>query len=145
MLSKLIESFNEQKKEFHSKIKVAFKKELKTLVFPDKIKSIGWTQYTPYFNDGDSCEFSVNSDYLSINGDREDDIDFISKTNYENVNGRYMEIPNPNYAKECGDFADRFASIIGQMPSEVMMDMFGDHVLVTYSGGEFKVSDYSHD
>lgn len=145
MLSKLIENFNEQKKEFQTKIKKAFKEELKTLVFPDKIKSIEWTQYTPYFNDGDNCEFSVNSDYLSINGDREDDVDFISKTNYEKVNGQYMEVPNPNYDKECADFVNRFSNIIGQMPNEVMLNMFGDHVSVTYSDGKFTVSDCRHD
>lgn len=30
------------------------------------IKSFSWTQYTPYFNDGDTCEFSANTDYPRI-------------------------------------------------------------------------------
>lgn len=145
MLSKLIESFNEEKQKFQSKIQEAFKEELKQLVFPDKIKSIGWTQYTPYFNDGDSCEFSVNADYLYINEEHEEDIDFISESSYEVVNGQYKSVPNPNYDEECANFAEKFGQIIDQVPCEVMLDMFGDHVIVHYSGGKFKVNDYSHD
>jgi hypothetical protein len=33
-----------------------------------KLKSVSWTQYTPYFNDGDTCEFSANTDDLYVNG-----------------------------------------------------------------------------
>ena len=38
-----------------------------------KLKSFAWSQYTPYFNDGDTCYFSANTDYLTINGDNDDD------------------------------------------------------------------------
>ena len=34
--------------------------------YGDLIHSFGWTQYTPYFNDGDPCEFSMGE--LSIIG-----------------------------------------------------------------------------
>jgi len=43
------------------------------------LQSISWTQYTPYFNDGDACEFSCNAypDAIKLNGiatyDEEDD------------------------------------------------------------------------
>lgn len=33
-----------------------------------RLKSISWRQYTPYFNDGDSCEFSANVSDLDVNG-----------------------------------------------------------------------------
>lgn len=29
-----------------------------------QLKQFGWNQYTPYFNDGDACEFSVNREEL---------------------------------------------------------------------------------
>lgn len=32
------------------------------------IETIGWSQYTPYFNDGDICRFSVHTDNIVING-----------------------------------------------------------------------------
>lgn len=40
----------------------------------DKLESIGWVQYTPYFNDGDTCEFSVHTEYPYINGECLDEI-----------------------------------------------------------------------
>jgi hypothetical protein len=44
--------------------------------FP-KLKSFGWTQYTPYFNDGDECVFGVHNDEstIDINGSSYDDRD----------------------------------------------------------------------
>lgn len=40
------------------------------------INSISWTQYTPYFMDGDECVFGVNADDLEVNNiDRYDDED----------------------------------------------------------------------
>lgn len=35
---------------------------------PD-IKMVAWTQYTPYFNDGDPCEFHVGEVYVSADED----------------------------------------------------------------------------
>ena len=29
------------------------------------IKAVTWTQYAPYFNDGEACEFSVNDPYFT--------------------------------------------------------------------------------
>jgi hypothetical protein len=34
-----------------------------------EIESVYWTQYTPYFNDGDSCHFSVHEPYFVLVGD----------------------------------------------------------------------------
>src|ERR1044072_5669755 len=41
-------------------------------VFADNpiIESFAWTQYTPYFNDGEPCIFSVKRDYnIYVNGE----------------------------------------------------------------------------
>jgi hypothetical protein len=40
-----------------------------------KVKGISWTQYTPYFNDGEPCEFGINADYpqILIEADGEED------------------------------------------------------------------------
>ena len=31
-----------------------------------KLEAVSWTQYTPYFNDGDVCEFAAHTDYLTV-------------------------------------------------------------------------------
>lgn len=36
------------------------------------VQSVEWTQYTPFFNDGDPCEFSVHN-YLNFNGEEDED------------------------------------------------------------------------
>ena len=33
--------------------------------FPKLVKAFVWSQYTPYFNDGDACEFSVGDLYIN--------------------------------------------------------------------------------
>lgn len=32
------------------------------------LASFSWNQYTPYFNDGEPCEFSADYEHLTING-----------------------------------------------------------------------------
>jgi hypothetical protein len=58
----------------------------------DVVDNIFWTQYTPYFNDGESCEFSVGDVYLILKDDEyaceyegstltnKDDIENLKKT-----------------------------------------------------------------
>jgi len=63
-------SYKDQKKKFASELKLSIGKFAKELLFseyPD-LKHVAWTQYTPYFADGDKCEFSVHSDSPYING-----------------------------------------------------------------------------
>jgi len=54
----------ESKKTFKTGIKELFNQ------YPD-LKSFAWTQYTPYFNDGDECTFGAYTDSVYINGDTE--------------------------------------------------------------------------
>jgi hypothetical protein len=37
----------------------------------DVVDNVFWTQYTPYFNDGESCEFSVGDVYLVLKDDED--------------------------------------------------------------------------
>lgn len=34
----------------------------------EKVIAIGWTQYTPYFNDGDPCTFSIGDPFYVLKG-----------------------------------------------------------------------------
>jgi hypothetical protein len=40
-----------------------------------EVTGVHWTQYTPYFNDGESCEFGVNEFCFHILADEDDEID----------------------------------------------------------------------
>ena len=46
---------------FQERAKIALREEFKSFFekFPE-VESVRWSQYTPYFNDGEPCEFGVN-------------------------------------------------------------------------------------
>jgi hypothetical protein len=62
-------AFEEKKQAFVTELRKEFP-TMFTELFAQapKLKSVSWTQYTPYFNDGDTCEFSAHTDDLAING-----------------------------------------------------------------------------
>lgn len=118
------------------------------------LKAISWTQYTPYFNDGDECLFSVNS----INA-----LSFIPES-FEEYYDDYLdeEIEEGKFTKE--DFAinfyvktkDKHLSIQGvnalkafndflQNNQNYMRKIFGEHVHILMTHEGFKVSDYEHE
>jgi hypothetical protein len=49
---------------FKQSVKDIFKKHKELISF-------SWTQFTPHWNDGDSCQFSANTDYIYLNGSEE--------------------------------------------------------------------------
>ena len=67
-INKELEVFNERKKTLILELQEQFPAMFKELFdkYPN-VSSIGWVQYTPYFNDGDECTFSVYLDDLYVN------------------------------------------------------------------------------
>ena len=61
-----LEAFREENKKRNEQ----FFKEAVGFLFEQHpvLTSFSWTQYTPYFNDGDECTFSANIDYPLVNG-----------------------------------------------------------------------------
>lgn len=123
------------------------------------LEEIRWLQYTPYFNDGDSCVFSVN------------DINFISKADVEAVGGDidaledidwgYNSFDEDKYHKERYDAnvlaygeeamkryyaaVEDFEDFIHSIDDEILLTMFGDHVMVRVTPDEIIIDDYEHD
>lgn len=126
--------------------------------------AVRWSQYTPYFNDGDSCEFGVNEAELRLpwRSPEEDDYgdEFVTYlTRYEKVQvpgpatpsrwdrGPYYQYnPLPMTEQESAATAalNEFNRTI-QGLEEVLEECFGDHVQITYENGGFTVEDYNHD
>lgn len=138
-------AFEEKKKAFVEELR----KEFPTMFAPlfeksKRIKSISWTQYTPFFNDGDSCEFGVNTDlgdYVNRDIDSEDDEDDDNGNNNW-TSEYYKDDYDPVEAAILGEFEEVLESI----PEEFMKDLFGDHVRVTITkDGKIDVSEYDHD
>ena len=130
--------------------------ELTKTIFEDhpKVKSFGWSQYTPYFNDGDPCTFSTNTDYIYINGDCVDDSEWINETiitNYGTWNrekkvyeGR-TEVPNLNYDSELAKANDEIKEFLRNFDNDFFMSQFGDHAEITVTAEGVSVDEYEHD
>jgi hypothetical protein len=133
-MSSKLEELKQLKKEYQEKAKQVFNEEFATLAksIPGAVQII-WEQYTPYFNDGDSCEFGVHEAVVLLN-----------TSEYSTYWGLYEQDLTP----EQKDGLRKINRLICSSEMEdTMKDMFDDHVEVKYSliTGEFEVSDCSHD
>jgi hypothetical protein len=130
--------------------------EMTKVIFEEhpKVKSFGWNQYTPYFNDGETCAFSANVDYIYINGVSVDESDWISEniiTSYGNWNREEKvyknrtEVPNLNYDSELVKANDEIKEFLCNFDEEFFMSQFGDHAEVTVTSEGVSVDEYEHD
>lgn len=109
-----------------------------------EIKTIAWSQYTPYFNDGEECIFSVNSPSFSTakldthpdsyDGDEE----VVSFEAYSN--NKYNEYVSSAAYKACYDLGELLESL-----SDELKDVFGDHCQVIVNEDGIFVEQYDHD
>jgi hypothetical protein len=130
--------------------------ELTKSIFEEypKVKSFGWNQYTPYFNDGDTCTFSANTDYIYINEESVDESEWVSETkitNYGTWNrdkkvyeGR-TEVPNLNYDADLVKASDEIVEFLRNFDNEFFISQFGDHAEVTVTENGVQVDEYEHD
>jgi hypothetical protein len=119
-----------------------------------KLKSFGWTQYTPYFNDGDTCYFSANTDYLYINGEQEDEASWsqekkvISWGTYNRDKRAYegrIEQDNPDYIPELAEASAKVKKFLSVFDKDFYQLQFGDHVQVTVTENGIETEGYEHD
>ena len=115
-----------------------------------KVTGIVWNQYTPYFNDGDTCEFSVNEPSFTnapdpesvkwgeYDGDEETAEDGSEIVVYDG----WGTMPAIFDKVSCDSFSRMIQS--SEM-EDVMKAMFGDHVTVVATREGFEVNDYDHD
>lgn len=154
------------KRVFHAAVSAFFKK------YPE-VYAVTWTQYTPYFNDGEACEFSVHEpSFLSMEGFDETDARDVyeysswakpSSWVYEAVANKdnkygYLE----RYIQEIADYEameremgprlgeiqegiDKFERMFKSINDDTMLSLFGDHVRVTATAKEIIVDEYDHE
>ena len=159
----LISDQAELKRKFQEQAQGLFKEITKE--FFDKnpgITGVVWTQYTPYFNDGDTCEFSVGD--LTFTNAPLDELSDIRWGEYEGETEGVWAADNVGYILESDreyhqdtknmiiaaggvDAASctLFSKAVGSSEMEdVMQAMFGDHVKVIATREGFDVEDYDH-
>lgn len=159
--------------QMRNKIKANFHELAKTVFneYPE-LKSFGWTQYTPYFNDGEECVFSSNHDDPFINGfdswtssDEPGDcwgyFDNGQDEGAENIYGKnreykekiYGELPdggrceidNPDYNPRNGEIVKSVKDFLNVFDEQDYKDMFGDHVSVIVTPDWVESQELEHD
>ena len=155
---KLIEEQRELQAKFQTTAQALFKETTKKFFEGNPgVTAVIWTQYTPYFNDGDTCEFSVNDPNFT-NANEEQLGEFTRWGEYEGEDEsvwsesswgfEYAKKNNPNASFEGVDMKsiEKFSKMIQSTEMEdVMKAMFGDHVKVTATREGFNVDDCDHD
>lgn len=156
-IEELVDRYNVELDAFQKKGKELMLETFKEFfVSNPTIKTIVWNQFTPYFNDGDECVFSVNDmvfstkeiDHIPDNPDEDNqgsDFQGDGLYDYQEINGKWIHVPI-----EGEKFAQRkvfgeFHQLIRTLPDEIFMSVFGDHkkILATIDG--FDVEDCEHD
>lgn len=90
----LKESIKKFQEETKKKNETFFKDAVKFLFdeYP-VLENFSWNQYTPYFNDGDECVFSVNRYSFAINdGIEEYDLKSTQKVDIGKLNTKYADL-----------------------------------------------------
>lgn len=144
-------NFQEKLAEFNKK-KLDLISELKRDFVPmfsedfeksKRIDSFGWRQYTPYFNDGDECIFRVNTDYIYINEEDAEEIEWLG-SDFDYKTKKYT----PTSETDVTEF-EVYRSIkekLSAIPEDFFKDIFGDHVEITiHRDGRVETEEYDHD
>ena len=159
----LIEEQRALKAKFQTEAQSMFKETMKE--FFDKnpgISALKWSQFTPFYNDGNACEFNVNDVYFT-NASPEELDNINHHGEYEGEDETVWVVPSMKYTLSSKYHAEDAAKIraaggvdvdscqlIDKMiqsseMEDIMMEMFGDHVVITATRDGFDVNDYEHD
>lgn len=151
-LRKQISGLKNQINEQSYEIFTDFRKEI-FRKYP-QLESFGWSQYTPYFNDGETCVFSPNTSYIKINGEYAEDTDWISEKkvlNWGTWNPELRkyedreEIDNELYDKDLSNAHDEIVNFLSYFDDDFYLAQFGDHAEIVVTKEGFTVEDCDHD
>ena len=106
-----------------------------------EVKGIKWAQYTPYFNDGDPCTFSVSAFGFFFEGDDLDGSHYDGELPWRGYEG--WDKANV-CSLETHDACVALAKELGNM-EDVLETLFGDHVSVSVTPDGVSVDEYDHD
>ena len=151
-LEALRKKINEEFKEQIANVFTDFFKENPT------VYAFAWAQYTPYFNDGDTCTFRVNdiTAYYDTEATREaieekdsslfwgEGEDAVDTSEYDYSGGYSASTRKPRVLTDAEKNTDEFIRQLNQFEDEFLY-AFGDHVSVTVTRDGVDVEEYDHD
>lgn len=121
------------------------------------VEAVTWTQYTPYFNDGEPCTFGVNGMSVifgtvqeddggaegaeDVDEDEDEDEEYEDDEDEEGLESWDLSRSPDPVMKALGEELKKLESV----PDDIMESVFGDHVKVKATRAGFDVTDYEHD
>ena len=153
--TEIIDKMNADMKALHNTYKEK-SQELMKKVFSEffqkntDVHAIGWRQYTPYFNDGDACEFrsyacyawatntkdTNNIRYGNYDGDEENV--WVSDPDYGSFN---IELIPPSVDESLFELR----KFLGKIDDDIYLSIFGDHTNVIVTRDGFQTETYDHE
>lgn len=163
------------RKEYLAGLKSEFTNITRFFFEETPVQAAVWTQYTPYFNDGDECVFGVNDPFFILSGFDPEELE--SPYSYEDDDSYVLVQEKPSDSslrymqqqiEENGSYADHYRQRLEQIKAqdekypnlaeqcdqfkklimkneELMKDMFGDHCSVYLTKDNSYVEEYEHD
>lgn len=120
-----------------------------------QVDGVLWSQYTPYFNDGDECVFGVNDPSLILSVDAAKSICTDENADFSDAGTEDERFgwDNPRCVKSWSLSKTPFnldqigfSTLWKGIPEEVFRSVFGDHVEVrVMRNGEVFIEDCEHD
>jgi len=128
-------NLRQKRDDLTNQIKEAFLKACQEFFDGNPNVHIIWTQYAPYFNDGDPCYFSVHEPDIYVLGEDED----IGECDYE--------WGHDDSEKLEGDAKAQVRELVAfiQGEQDLMERMYGDGFKVVLGKGGANVTAYDHD
>lgn len=122
---------------------------LDAVLAAENVEAIRWSQFTPYFNDGEPCIFGAGQVEVKLAGDDTSGYDedgYISAgemVDYRRSGSGYSSTVKPQYEHlyrallTLDDELDHF--------EDFLHGSFGDHAQVTATRDGFHIADFDHD
>jgi hypothetical protein len=142
--SDVTKAIEQTMKEARKQAQEAFLAELKDVfVRHSELKVIKWTQYTPGFNDGDPCYFTIGetvaSNYEAINHYGEWDEDEAEMEEPADLIAFSLDYNVPKKFSDLNDIGKFINSTTGK---DILEFMFGDNVTVVVTAAGVDTEDY---
>ena len=159
---KLISDQAELQRKFQEQAQTLFKDITKEFFAKNPgVTAIVWTQYTPYFNDGDTCEFRVNDATFTNAPDPEnirwDEYEGDEEGVWAATNVKYVLESDRDWYKATAEAIRKAGgvdvascdmmskAICSSEMEDVMLAMFGDHSKIIATRDGFEVEEFDHD
>ena len=141
------------KKKYSDSMQVTLKEMFVSFFQEDQnCYAFSWQQYTPYFNDGDECVFTVYSPEFFSKEEYEQAVQDESFDEGDLYHGNHSnqvwdrDLKAYRSATEHEILRKQISTLLqSESISEVLKLMFGDHVQVVVTKDNIEVTEYDHD